>query len=121
VFLKVINENRLFEVLDAQVLREAEKEEVITIAMVAKRYLNLNGKKQPTMKEVAFELAGIRASIGASVLLQFEGIDFVDYDNAKHFKTSSSSTGSFFNSVTSKQMVKKDKNFLIPVSVCIVS
>ncbi|GAY65674.1 hypothetical protein CUMW_242950 [Citrus unshiu] len=67
--------------------------------MVAKRCLNLNGKKQPTMKEVALELAGIRASIGASVLLQYEEIDFVDYDNARHFKTSSSSTGSFFNSI----------------------
>ncbi|KAL9413569.1 hypothetical protein AB3S75_042121 [Citrus x aurantiifolia] len=99
-FLEVINENSLFEVLDAQVLREAEKEEVITVAMVAKRCLNLNGKKQPTMKEVALELVGIRASIGASVLLQCEEIDFLDYDNARHFKTSSSSTRSFFNSVT---------------------
>ncbi|KAK9175365.1 hypothetical protein WN944_027371 [Citrus x changshan-huyou] len=99
-FLQVINENRLFEVLDAQVLREAEKEEVITVAMVAKRCLNLNGKMRPTMKEVALELAGIRASIGASVLQQCEEIDFVDYDNARHFKTGSSSTGSFFNSVT---------------------
>ena len=99
-FLQVINENRLFEVLDAQVLREAEKEEVITVAMVAKRCLNLNGKKRPTMKEVALELAGIRASIGASVLRQCEEIDFVNYDNARHFKTGSSSTGSFFNSVT---------------------
>ncbi|KAL9413576.1 hypothetical protein AB3S75_042127 [Citrus x aurantiifolia] len=98
--LQVINENRLFEVLDAEVHREAEKEEVITVAMVAKRYLNLNGKKRPTMKEVALELAGIRASIGDSVLQQCEEIDFVDYDNARHFKTGSSSTGSCFNSVT---------------------
>ncbi|GAY68648.1 hypothetical protein CUMW_265770 [Citrus unshiu] len=99
-FLQVINENRLFEVLDAEVLREAKKEEVITVAMVAKRSLNLNGKKRPTMKEVALELAGIRASIGDSVLQQCEEIDFVDYDNARNFKTGSSSTGSFFNSVT---------------------
>ncbi|GAY65675.1 hypothetical protein CUMW_242960 [Citrus unshiu] len=77
--------------------------------MVAKRCLNLNGKKQPTMKEVALELAGIRASIGASVLLQYEEIDFVDYDNARHFKTSSSSTGSFFNSVANREIkVKRD-------------
>ncbi|KAH9699262.1 Wall-associated receptor kinase-like 1 [Citrus sinensis] len=99
-FLQVINENRLFEVLDAEVHREAEKEEVITVAMVAKRCLKLNGKKRPTMKEVALELAGIRASIGDTVLQQCEEIDFVDYDNARHFKTGSSSTGSFFNSVT---------------------
>ncbi|KAK9185458.1 hypothetical protein WN943_025814 [Citrus x changshan-huyou] len=100
-FLQVMNENRLFEVFDAQVLREAEKEEVITVAMVKKRCLNLDGKKRPTMKEVALELAGIRASIGPSFMQQnSEEIDFVDYDNARHFKTGSSSTGSFFNSVT---------------------
>ncbi|KDO40479.1 hypothetical protein CISIN_1g044846mg [Citrus sinensis] len=97
IHLVDVEENRS---LAAYFSKEAEKEEVITFAMVAKRCLNLNGKKQPTMKEVTLELAGIRASIGASVLLQCEEINFVDYDNARHFKTSSSSTGSFFNNVT---------------------
>ncbi|KAH9699256.1 WAK53a-OsWAK receptor-like protein kinase [Citrus sinensis] len=93
-FLQVINENRLFEVLDAEVLREAKKEEVITVAMVAKRSLNLNGKKRPTMKEVALELAGIRASIGPSFMQQnSEEIGFVGYDNTRHIETGSSSTG----------------------------
>ncbi|GAY65670.1 hypothetical protein CUMW_242920 [Citrus unshiu] len=36
-FLQVMNENRLFKVFDAQVLREAEKEEAITVAMVKKK------------------------------------------------------------------------------------
>ncbi|ESR54361.1 hypothetical protein CICLE_v10023277mg [Citrus x clementina] len=60
-FLLAMKENRLFDVLDAQVLREAKGEEIITVGMLAKRCLNLNGTKRPTMKEVAFELGGIRA------------------------------------------------------------
>ncbi|KAL9432806.1 hypothetical protein AB3S75_027759 [Citrus x aurantiifolia] len=56
-----MKENRLFDVLDAQVFKEAKEEEIVTIAMLAKRRLNLNGRKRPTMKEVAFELGGIRA------------------------------------------------------------
>ncbi|GAY63571.1 hypothetical protein CUMW_226660 [Citrus unshiu] len=71
--------------------------QVIIVAMVTKRCLNLNGKKRPTVKEVALELGGIRVWIGDSVLqLNYEEIDFVDYDNARHFKTGSSSTRSFF-------------------------
>ncbi|ESR54355.1 hypothetical protein CICLE_v10024305mg, partial [Citrus x clementina] len=78
-FIQAMKENRLFEVLDDRVLKEAEKEEIITVAMLAKRCLNLNGRKRPTMKEVAFELRGIRESIGASILQQnCEETDFVD-------------------------------------------
>ena len=93
-FLQVMNENRLFKVFDAQVLREAEKEEAITVAMVKKRCLNLDRKKRPTMKEVALELAGIRASIGPSFMQQnFEENGFVGYDKTRHIETGSSSTG----------------------------
>ncbi|KDO36626.1 hypothetical protein CISIN_1g038707mg, partial [Citrus sinensis] len=63
-FLQAINENRLFEALDARVLKEAKKEEIMTVATLAKRCLNLNGKMRPTMKEVTNELGGIRTSIG---------------------------------------------------------
>ncbi|GAY53655.1 hypothetical protein CUMW_150780 [Citrus unshiu] len=94
-FLQAINENRLFEVLDARVLKEAKKEEIMTVATLAKRCLNLNGKMRPTMKEVTFELGGIRTSIGASILQQnCEEIDFVDGDISGHsLETGSSSTG----------------------------
>ena len=85
-FLEAMNENRLFEVLDALVLKEAEREEIMTVATLAKRCLNLNGKNRPTMKEVAFELGGIRASIGASILQQNCGvIDCVNGDISEHY------------------------------------
>ncbi|KAK9204589.1 hypothetical protein WN943_014851 [Citrus x changshan-huyou] len=87
-FLLAMKENRLFDVLDAQVLREAKEEEIITVAMLAKRCLNLNGRKRPTMKEVAFELGGIRAQ-------KCEDIDLV----GGNFETGSSSTGAILNAV----------------------
>ncbi|KAH9780043.1 Wall-associated receptor kinase-like 2 [Citrus sinensis] len=101
-FIQAMKENRLFEVLDDRVLKEAEKEEIITVAMLAKRCLNLNGRKRPTMKEVAFELRGIRESIGASILQQnCEETDFVDGDITGHdFGRNSSSSGSSLNSVS---------------------
>ncbi|KAH9724143.1 Wall-associated receptor kinase-like 9 [Citrus sinensis] len=87
-FLLAMKENRLFDVLDAQVLREAKEEEIITVAMLAKRCLNLNGTKRPTMKEVAFELGGVRAQ-------KCEDIDLV----GGNFETGSSSTGAILNAV----------------------
>ncbi|KAH9780047.1 Wall-associated receptor kinase-like 2 [Citrus sinensis] len=101
-FIQAMKENCLFEVLDDRVLKEAEKVEIITVATLAKRCLNLNGKKRPTMKEVAFELRGIRESIGASILQQnCEETDFVDGDITGHdFERDSSSSGSTLNSVS---------------------
>ncbi|KAH9780130.1 Wall-associated receptor kinase-like 9 [Citrus sinensis] len=87
-FLLAMKENRLFDVLDTQVLREAKEEEIITVGMLAKRCLNLNGTKRPTMKEVAFELGGIRAQ-------KCEDIDLV----GGNFETGSSSTGAILNAV----------------------
>ncbi|KAH9678368.1 Wall-associated receptor kinase-like 9 [Citrus sinensis] len=99
-FLEAMKENRLFEVLDARVLKEAKEEEIITVAMLAKRCLNMIGKKRPTMKEVAFELGGIRASIGASIMQHnCDDIDFVAGHNTGHSEIGSSSTGSTLNSI----------------------
>ncbi|KAL9148830.1 hypothetical protein ABFS82_12G068900 [Erythranthe guttata] len=59
-FLHSMEENLLFEILDARVLKEGKREEIVAIAELAKRCLNLNGKRRPTMKEVAMELEGIQ-------------------------------------------------------------
>ena len=99
-FLQAMKENRLFEVFDVRFLKEAKEEEIVTVAVLAKKCLNLNGKKRPTMKEVALELGGIRASTGASVLQHSrEEIDFVGGNDTRHSETSSSPTWSISNSV----------------------
>ena len=41
-------------------MKDAKQEEIIAVANRAKMCLNLNGKKQPTMKEVAMQLEAIQ-------------------------------------------------------------
>ncbi|KAH1092148.1 hypothetical protein J1N35_019405 [Gossypium stocksii] len=59
-----MQENSLFNVLDPMVVKDGPEQEIIVVALVAKRCLNLNGKKRPTMKQVAMELELIKASGG---------------------------------------------------------
>ena len=59
-FIQSVEENNLFDIIDSRVLTEGKKEDIITVANLAKRCLNLNGKKRPTMKEVAMELEAIQ-------------------------------------------------------------
>lgn len=49
----------MLDIIDARVLREATKEEIMAMANIAKRCLHLNGKGRPTM-EVARDLDAIQ-------------------------------------------------------------
>ncbi|KAJ4723291.1 putative Kinase [Melia azedarach] len=101
-FLCAMKEIRLFEVLDSRVLNEGGKKEIIMVARLAQRCLNLNGKKRPTMKEVATELIRIRGdSIGPpnfEEIVDCQDGDMIGYN----LEAGSSSTriGSFFNTST---------------------
>ncbi|PKI33855.1 hypothetical protein CRG98_045750 [Punica granatum] len=59
-FIISVEEDRLFDILDAQVLLQGKKEDIFGVADLAKRCLNLSGRKRPTMKQVAMELEAIR-------------------------------------------------------------
>ncbi|KAL8463542.1 hypothetical protein ACS0TY_034267 [Phlomoides rotata] len=59
-FLCSMEESRLFEILDARVLEEGKAEEVLAMEELSRRCLHLNGKRRPTMKDVAHELEAIR-------------------------------------------------------------
>ncbi|KAK2632537.1 hypothetical protein EUGRSUZ_L01427, partial [Eucalyptus grandis] len=59
-FIISVEENRLFDIVDAHVLKEGKMGEIASVANLAKRCLDLNGRNRPTMKEVAMELEGIR-------------------------------------------------------------
>ncbi|KAF8007391.1 hypothetical protein BT93_K1407 [Corymbia citriodora subsp. variegata] len=59
-FLLSMNENRLFDIVDTQVLKQGEKEGIVAFANLVRRCLKLHGKMRPTMKEVAVELERIR-------------------------------------------------------------
>ncbi|XP_052478807.1 wall-associated receptor kinase-like 1 [Gossypium raimondii] len=58
LFLLSMQGNSLFDI----VVNDGPEKEIIEVAKLAKRCLNLNGKKRPTMKRVAMELELIKAS-----------------------------------------------------------
>nr|XP_004301029.2 PREDICTED: wall-associated receptor kinase-like 8 [Fragaria vesca subsp. vesca] len=62
-FLESMDQTNLSDILDDQVVNDGSKEEIVAVANLAKRCLNLNGRRRPTMKEVAVELEGIQLSV----------------------------------------------------------
>ncbi|XP_023737186.1 wall-associated receptor kinase-like 1 [Lactuca sativa] len=61
-FMVSMEEGRVMSIFDAIVVKEGSRNELLAIANLAMRCLNLNGKNRPTMKEVAIELEGVRLS-----------------------------------------------------------
>ncbi|XWS52635.1 hypothetical protein CRYUN_Cryun11dG0087900 [Craigia yunnanensis] len=61
-FISSTKENKLLQILDNQVAKEANKQDIYAVAYLAIRCLRLNSKKRPTMKEVSMALEGLRQS-----------------------------------------------------------
>ncbi|KAK3195567.1 hypothetical protein Dsin_026877 [Dipteronia sinensis] len=80
-FMVSMQEDNLFDILDPQVKQLGKKEEIVTIADLAKSCLNMNGKKRPMMKEVAMVLEGIQASQKDNGNVQ------QDYEEVEHERT----------------------------------
>ncbi|KAL2517788.1 Wall-associated receptor kinase-like 2 [Abeliophyllum distichum] len=55
--------NYLDNILDPKISEKGNDDDIFSIANLACRCLNLNGKKRPTMKEVAIELEDFRLSL----------------------------------------------------------
>ena len=55
-FRSAMKQNRLFEILDNQVVNEGQKEEIVAVAKLTERCLKLNGKKRPTMRQMEVDL-----------------------------------------------------------------
>ncbi|KAK7303597.1 hypothetical protein RJT34_14507 [Clitoria ternatea] len=69
------------------VVQEVEKKHVIAVANIASRFLELKGKKRPTMKEVTLELEGIRKVEGMSVQGNQEELELVRYEDRQSWAT----------------------------------
>ena len=63
-FILLMEENRILDILDERLV-ELREEQVIAVANLARKCLNLNGRNRPTMTEVAIEWEQIRLSKGA--------------------------------------------------------
>ncbi|XP_010539015.1 PREDICTED: wall-associated receptor kinase-like 22 [Tarenaya hassleriana] len=61
-FGEAMKDNRLFDIVDARIKEESKLEQVMAAAKLARRCLNLKGKKRPNMREVSHELERIRSS-----------------------------------------------------------
>ncbi|KAJ0654731.1 putative protein kinase RLK-Pelle-WAK family [Helianthus annuus] len=61
-FMLAMEEGRVMSIFDATVIKEGNRDELLIVANLAMRCLNMNGKYRPTMKEVAIELETIRRS-----------------------------------------------------------
>lgn len=59
-FISAMKGNRLFEVLEDRILNEGQEEQLMAIAHLAERCMEVKGEERPTMKEVAVELQGLR-------------------------------------------------------------
>ncbi|KAM5580151.1 wall-associated receptor kinase-like 8 [Rosa sericea] len=93
-FIISMHKDRLFEIVDAQVLKEGSKEDIVMVANLARRCLNLNGRKRPTMREVTAELEGIQMTEKTSNGKQnYEEVEFVSYESIEPWDIASSSTG----------------------------
>ncbi|KAK8308194.1 hypothetical protein V6Z12_D02G040700 [Gossypium hirsutum] len=96
-FLLSMQNDSLFEVLDRTV-KDGPKTEIEAFAKLAKRCLNLNGKKRPTMKQVALELEWIRSPAEADAIEQCADEDSDIDDPIELSATASCSTpGSILN------------------------
>lgn len=52
-FTLSLKENRIIEIVDPEIVKKVEDEHVIlVVAKIAKRYLNYNARRSPSMKEV---------------------------------------------------------------------
>ncbi|XP_008229716.1 PREDICTED: wall-associated receptor kinase-like 22 [Prunus mume] len=61
-FIISMQEDRLFDIVEARILKEGSKTGINEFANLAGRCLNVNGRNRPTMREVTTELEAIQKS-----------------------------------------------------------
>ncbi|XP_031125451.1 wall-associated receptor kinase-like 1 [Ipomoea triloba] len=86
-FLLAMEGNQLFKILDKQVLEQGKKEDLMVVANLGRRCLDLNGKKRPTMKEVVAELEKVKSDTTSSVAMNFEGKRLLEIEPTTFSKT----------------------------------
>ncbi|XP_021734406.1 wall-associated receptor kinase-like 8 [Chenopodium quinoa] len=94
-FLSHMNDTRLLDIIDSQVLQEGSEQELHIIANLARQCLNLDGKKRPTMKEVLIEIEGVM-SLRIPERNRKNGLETEHNGTAKHTCDGILSSSSFY-------------------------
>ncbi|KAB2063221.1 hypothetical protein ES319_A10G201800v1 [Gossypium barbadense] len=102
-FMSSMEENHLLDIVDAEIGKDDQKDEVVAVAEIAKRCLNLDGRYRPTMKEVAMELERLRTRQGDCVPVdQLKQVEVVVRKSTESWDFTSFSTKQYPNcSITS--------------------
>ncbi|KAM1573392.1 hypothetical protein EV2_044424 [Malus domestica] len=93
-FIISMQEDRLFDILDAQVVKGGSKADIAIVANLARRCLNLSGRKRPTMREVTAELEGVQMAGKATSHggKNYEEVEYVRTESVEPWVVISSST-----------------------------
>ncbi|XP_048430070.1 wall-associated receptor kinase-like 8 [Pyrus x bretschneideri] len=93
-FIISMQEDRLFDILDAQVVKGGSKADIAIVANLARRCLNLSGRKRPTMREVTAELDGVQMAGKATSHggKNYEEVEYVRTESVEPWDVISSST-----------------------------
>ncbi|KAK4594782.1 hypothetical protein RGQ29_018479 [Quercus rubra] len=92
-FIHAMEENNLLDIIDAQVMKDSKREEIMAVANLAKMCLNLSGKKRPTMKEVAMQLEAIQSlQTTPNVQQNYEEVEYVRSEMYEQWDVISTST-----------------------------
>ncbi|EOY16487.1 Wall-associated kinase 2, putative [Theobroma cacao] len=59
-FLSSLRKDRLFDILETHLVDEENRNQIMEVAKLAMRCLEIKGEERPSMKEVAMELEGLR-------------------------------------------------------------
>ncbi|TYG99820.1 hypothetical protein ES288_A10G226200v1 [Gossypium darwinii] len=102
-FISSMEENHLLDIVDAEFGKDGQKDEVVAVAELAKRCLNLDGRYRPTMKEVAMKLERLRTGQGDYIHTdQIKQAEVVVRKSAESWDFTSFSTEHYSNcSITS--------------------
>lgn len=100
-FIITMERDELFDILDAKVVGEGGRGEIVAVANLAKRCLNLNGRNRPFMREVTKELERIGSlEKGFSGEGSYEEVEFMRTEETEPWDVASSSTGTASGAVT---------------------
>ncbi|WJZ96972.1 hypothetical protein VitviT2T_015610 [Vitis vinifera] len=111
-FRSAMKQNRLFEILDNQVVNEGQKEEIFAIAKLAKRCLKLNGKKRPTMKQVDIDLQQLGRFQGLSLQKTWIQEPSLQQQTCEDYCTVSETSHSYTFGPVTEEIVHDDEDLL---------